>query len=230
MTAKSMLAAASGNNGVSAMEILTDKRFVGAPCKRCGNTMRLKSTTSCIACSRERTKKGIKTPGTKAYRRRVDRTHRRLAASRKLPGTPENLKHKASLKRRQKIRLKARAESRRIANYIEPKRTELQTDTRVVGRPCRRCGNTIRHLCNNACVTCLRARTLARRSFMRTPVWANKKAIAAIYAEKHRRGPGWVVDHVIPLNGELVSGLHVEYNLQLLTVEANTVKGNQWIA
>ena len=36
---------------------------------------------------------------------------------------------------------------------------------------------------------------------------------------------GFEVDHVIPLNGKQVSGLHVPENLQVLTVRANRQKG-----
>lgn len=36
------------------------------------------------------------------------------------------------------------------------------------------------------------------------------------------------VDHIIPLNGEKVSGLHVMANLQILTRKANHDKGNSW--
>lgn len=36
---------------------------------------------------------------------------------------------------------------------------------------------------------------------------------------------GFEVDHIIPLNGEKVSGLHVPSNLQVLTVRANRQKG-----
>ena len=39
---------------------------------------------------------------------------------------------------------------------------------------------------------------------------------------------GFEVDHIIPLNGKQVSGLHVPENLQVLTVRANRQKGAQF--
>lgn len=56
-----------------------------------------------------------------------------------------------------------------------------------------------------------------------TPKWANREAIMQIYLNKP---DGHHVDHVIPLRGKLVSGLHVESNLQYLTAEANMRKHN----
>ena len=61
----------------------------------------------------------------------------------------------------------------------------------------------------------------------RTPTWANREAIDAIYAEAQRMN--MTVDHIVPLRGKTVSGLHVEHNLQLLTREENARKGNRLI-
>lgn len=63
------------------------------------------------------------------------------------------------------------------------------------------------------------------RKRVATPKWADMEKINLIYANCPE---GYHVDHVIPLNGTLVSGLHVENNLQYLTKEENMHKGNSY--
>jgi 5-methylcytosine-specific restriction endonuclease McrA len=58
---------------------------------------------------------------------------------------------------------------------------------------------------------------------MQPPLWANLSIIKRIY----ENAEGAHVDHIIPLQGELVCGLHVENNLQYLTPEENSRKGNK---
>jgi len=67
----------------------------------------------------------------------------------------------------------------------------------------------------------------------RTPKWADMRAIEAVYEAAARMrsetGIGYDVDHVIPLRGRLVSGLHVAENLQILERRANARKGNRFV-
>ena len=65
------------------------------------------------------------------------------------------------------------------------------------------------------------------------PAWANKKAIRAVYLKCQRltkeTGIPHHVDHIIPLNGKNVSGLHIETNLQIITAAANLRKRNDLV-
>lgn len=66
----------------------------------------------------------------------------------------------------------------------------------------------------------------------RTPVRADLKQIGAHYkiATKLTRAMGrqYEVDHVIPLQGKRISGLHVQNNLQVILGVDNARKGNRF--
>lgn len=64
-----------------------------------------------------------------------------------------------------------------------------------------------------------------------TPPWADRKEIMEIYRQMRAmrsQGMDVHVDHIIPLNGELVSGLHVPSNLRIMDAAANVAKGNSF--
>jgi len=67
----------------------------------------------------------------------------------------------------------------------------------------------------------------------RTPFWANLEMIQKFYTKAmkltKKTGIQYDVDHIIPLHGKNVSGLHVENNLQIITHIKNCQKGNSWI-
>ena len=65
-----------------------------------------------------------------------------------------------------------------------------------------------------------------------TPAWANMDKMNETYKECKRiseeTGILHHVDHIIPLNGRNVSGLHVETNLQIITAYENLSKRNSF--
>ncbi len=60
-----------------------------------------------------------------------------------------------------------------------------------------------------------------------TPPWADREAIYAFY---RACPPGHNVDHIIPLGGKDVCGLHVLSNLRYLPIAENSKKGNDFNA
>lgn len=71
-----------------------------------------------------------------------------------------------------------------------------------------------------------------------TPAWADPEAIKDSYLDCAEinlaaKAAGciekFVVDHIVPLQGKNVSGLHVENNLQIITASENSSKGNKYV-
>lgn len=65
-----------------------------------------------------------------------------------------------------------------------------------------------------------------------TPKWANQEKIKLIY-EKAKQveietGVKMHVDHIVPIQGESVCGLHCEDNLRIVPASVNISKKNKW--
>lgn len=121
-------------------------------------------------------------------------------------------------------------------------------------RKCRRCGNLSRSIyktpdeklaaarrrareCNRRNPARIKANKIRYESQLKraTPAWLTKedwKAMNAFYEEAKRltleTGLRHEVDHIIPLFGKSVSGLHVPSNLQVLTQADNVSKSNRY--
>lgn len=66
-----------------------------------------------------------------------------------------------------------------------------------------------------------------------TPPWADMKIIRRFHAEAKRisKATGILhsVDHIVPIQGDDVRGLHVHTNLRIITASANSAKNNKFI-
>lgn len=104
---------------------------------------------------------------------------------------------------------------------IKVKRKDYYNRNRVfILQKCReyRSKNLDKHNANSA-----GRRALKKKSI---PKWYNKNKVNKLY--KKAREMGLTVDHVVPLKSELVCGLHCWNNLQLLSQQENSSKGNYY--
>lgn len=75
----------------------------------------------------------------------------------------------------------------------------------------------------------------AKKRKQRTPIWLtkeHKKQINKVYKQakylSEEHGIKYHVDHIVPLVGKRVSGLHVPWNLQILKASENLKKHNRF--
>ena len=117
------------------------------------------------------------------------------------------------------------------------------------GNDCNHCGTNIKRVKKYDCLECHReARKESSKKFFKSPrgralrktqkvlrkrtvrqampPWADLRMISEIYVQA--RSLGMHVDHIIPLNHELVCGLHCQDNLQLLPPMENILKSNHF--
>ena len=88
------------------------------------------------------------------------------------------------------------------------------------------------HYARNKEYYILRAIERSRVVTKQKPAWNDRAKMLAIYAECNKRNEKaeyikWHVDHIIPLRGKNVWGLHVHTNLQVIPAKENIAKSNK---
>jgi hypothetical protein len=184
-----------------AMEQGLKHYFTGEPCKYGHIENRLVSNRGCVTCLSDRTSdwKQLNKEQISKYRKDF---------------------HLANLEnQREKGRIRANK------YYYENYEVVLEKQ-RIFGR---RYSKENPHIYQIACAK----RRAAKLN--RTPIWlteADHAEIKHIYevAAKRTKKTGivWHVDHIIPLRGKTVSGLHVPRNLKVIPASQNYRKGNKW--
>lgn len=124
---------------------------------------------------------------------------------------------------RNKERLNARSKAdwhARKAHYMALQLKWQRANRDIVNKNTRKYKATHKDVVN--------AQTEKRRQALKkaTPNWLTKeqkKQMTEFYKNKPK---GYSVDHIVPLQGGTVRGLHVPWNLQYLTVSENAAKHN----
>ncbi len=80
---------------------------------------------------------------------------------------------------------------------------------------------------NNPKAVSARGAKYRASKLQRTPSWLTGGHFEEINKVYETCPEGWHVDHIIPLQGDCVSGLHVPWNLQHLPAYSNRSKGNR---
>jgi hypothetical protein len=84
---------------------------------------------------------------------------------------------------------------------------------------------SLRYNRENAKKVCAAVKAAASRVRQATPAWADKAAIREFY---FLCPDGMHVDHIVPIKGKNVCGLHVINNFQYLSASENCSKGNKF--
>jgi len=182
--------------------------FPGILCPSGHADLRLTSNKKCIACHRERAAILRARPGAKEVRSDYDRKRW------------EELKGEIGPRNRARYEKNKEAINKKKKDYYAKNRERLSAARKLWLKE-----NKARILHLNA----LRKKRVKRA----TPLWADRALILDVYRLAERltleTGIPHHVDHIVPIAGQNVCGLHVHYNLRPLPWVDNLRKKNSFV-
>ena len=124
----------------------------------------------------------------------------------------------------EKTKAKIKAKYLKNAERLKAKRKEAYYSNLEVERKIAKLNSRKWRKANPAHRNALKRMYIAAK-LVRVPSWADTNKITDFYKQCPK---GYHVDHIIPLRGKLVSGLHVLENLQYLPAVDNLRKNNRF--
>ena len=185
--------------------------FTGKPCLRGHISLRQTSGMACMECKREQQAERMKDP-----EKRAKHVASVVACTKRKRATSDDFRTKDNAYRKEWMRDKMKDPA-----YAEKARAVARASAAA-----RRAKNPTKNRFKAASYKAVRVN--------RAPPWLTKEhrsEMRAFYAIRDwlnatMFGAKYEVDHIVPLRGRTVSGLHVPWNLQVLRAKENARKGN----
>jgi len=186
--------------------------FTGQPCKNNHISERYVSDAKCVECNRIKMQKYWANSPEAVVKRNDYLKARKERKPDAYQAEQEHKKYRWKNDPAYKEAGKQAAKQNHLKRYENPEYVKLRNQKNAEWAK----NNKGKHLAK-----CARRRAALKNA---TPKWVDQNEITKIY---ENCPTGYHVDHVIPLNSKIVSGLHVPWNLQYLTAKQNLIKGNR---
>lgn len=205
--------------------------FTGKPCKEGHIAERLTSGGHCLVCHRKQTHEDKQKNPEREREYRKRNSEKMTRQSREW--ARENRERSNAIKKKYRDAHKQELlESNNEWRRRNPERQRENQRCQYQNNPePRREATRLNKLNNRAYCTAKEVERYANKKNA-TPAWADRDAICAVYERAQQmteqNGEAYNVDHIVPLQSDIVCGLHVEENLQVITRLDNVRKGNRW--